>query len=141
MIIVSSDACVIMLRGFDPQGQREIHCGVLQRLKGDIWQKGTDLWNAKKWILHDNYAPYHRALFILVVFISWYIIFLFFNQFRTLRHRVASYSTYITIWFPTLNNHFELLSPRIFRRGPFQCLRKLKLDPVPPIVQLVCLSN
>ncbi|XP_029641843.1 uncharacterized protein LOC115216529 [Octopus sinensis] len=43
-------------------GNRKVFCNVLKHLKGDIQRKQLGLRSTKNWILHDNNAPYHRAL-------------------------------------------------------------------------------
>lgn len=39
---------------------------ILKRLKSNIRRKQANLWSAKNWILHDNFAPCNQVLSLLV---------------------------------------------------------------------------
>jgi hypothetical protein len=40
----------------------QFYCSVLRRLREDIRRKRPELWHAGNWLLHDDNAPFHRAL-------------------------------------------------------------------------------
>jgi len=64
-LIVFFDIRGIVHHEFVPEGQTvnaELYCNVLRRLRKDIRRKRPELWCAGNWLLHDDNAPFHRAL-------------------------------------------------------------------------------
>jgi hypothetical protein len=65
MLIVFFDILGSVHLQFAPEGQAvnaQFYCSVIRRLRENIWQKRPELWRAGNWLLHDDYAPSHRAL-------------------------------------------------------------------------------
>ena len=64
MLIFFFDICGLVHHKFVPKEQtinKEYCLTVLKRLRVKICQRRPDLWKKNSWIIHDDYAPPHKA--------------------------------------------------------------------------------